>query len=325
MSFDRLLGQPTARAILERALTGGRTHHAYRFEGPPGVGKTTAALAFAQGLVCTENTLGCGECSACHRAVTIATEAPTVPLHPDVLFVGRGIYPQSVVHASEATGISVEQIRRIVLGRLGFPPHEARSLVIVIHDADELTMSAANALLKTLEEPPPRTHFVLLTSRPARLLDTIRSRTLAVRFAPLPESVVREILTSEGLSPDVAPAARGSLERARHLANLEEFDAREEFIAKAEAALELGHPAAALDFADARPEGRAEVLELLAHLGRRYAERGREGSRDERQRAATNYQEVERALTEIERNGSPALVLETLVTRLRRGPRETRA
>ncbi|HEV8550435.1 MAG TPA: DNA polymerase III subunit delta', partial [Polyangiaceae bacterium] len=185
--FADVLGQEPAVRTLERALAAGKVHHAYRFEGPAGVGKELLAFALAQTLVCERGgAAACGQCSACRRAVSLSGEEPRVPLHPDVVLLGRGLY-RSVLGsgASEATGISVEQVRRIVLARVGFPPHEGRALVFIVRDADEITVQAANALLKTLEEPHARTHFILLTSRPSRLLDTIRSRSLPVRFAPL--------------------------------------------------------------------------------------------------------------------------------------------
>src|SRR5204862_6308792 len=93
--FDRILGQSPALETLVRALRAGRVHHAYRFEGPDGVGKEMAAFALAQALVCERAATGCGECSACRRAVKISDEDPRVPQHPDVLLVSRGRYPPS--------------------------------------------------------------------------------------------------------------------------------------------------------------------------------------------------------------------------------------
>src|SRR5258706_2576378 len=96
--FDRVRGQEPAVETLVRALRAGRVHHGYRFEGPPGVGKELAAFALAQALVCeTDTHLGCGTCSACRRAVTLATEEPRVPQHPDVVLVQRGLYPSSIL------------------------------------------------------------------------------------------------------------------------------------------------------------------------------------------------------------------------------------
>lgn len=316
--LDSLLGQPTAQQTLRQALASGRVHHAYRFEGPEGVGKETAAFLLAQSLLCHELPgEGCGACSSCVRAITLADEAPQTPQHPDVLLVGRGIYPASLIGgASEATGISVEQIRRIVLTRVGFPPHESSSLVIIIRDAEQLTISAANALLKTLEEPGKGVHFVLLTSRPRSLLDTVLSRSLAVRFGPLPEDVLRGLLAKEGLPPDVAPWSQGSLARARALAQPEARELREGFLQSLDRALSEGHAAASLEFAETRPEGRGELLGLLAHVATTFAARAREG--DHLRLWAERYRIVSQSIRKIEANGSPALVLESMVNQLGR-------
>ncbi|MGC4063399.1 MAG: hypothetical protein QM784_01845 [Polyangiaceae bacterium] len=194
MPFSDILGQSTAVEILQRALASGRLHHAYRFEGPDGVGKEMAAFAMAQSLVCEapRNGLACLSCGACRRACTLAPEPPNVPLHPDVVLLAKGLYPPAVLGTSspETSAIGIEQIRRMVLGRVGFSSHEGKSLVFIIRNADDLSQGAANALLKTLEEPPRSVHFVLLTSRPNRLLDTIRSRTLPIRFRALSDAVL---------------------------------------------------------------------------------------------------------------------------------------
>lgn len=317
MSLSSLLGQPTAHQTLTRALSKGRVHHAYRFEGPLGVGKETAAFLLAQALVCTESPgVGCEECSACRRAVTIAKEAPEVPGHPDVLLVGRGVYPSGLLGgASEATGISVEQIRRIVLPRVGMPPHEARNLVIVIRNAEELTVAAANALLKTLEEPRSGVHFVLLTSRPAQLLDTILSRSLAVRFGALPEEALRTLLQREGLPEEVLEYAQGSLDRARSLSDPSSREARQAFLSGLDQALTEGHTEAALRFADERPDGRHELLELLAHVAMTFAARARSG--DCLSVWAERHRVITRSIRHIHANASPALVLESMVGELK--------
>jgi len=91
MPFSEILGQSTAIDTLKRALQLGKVHHAYRFEGPDGVGKEKAAFALAQCLVCTEprEKLACGNCSACRRVVTLSEQPPQVPKHPDVVLLER--------------------------------------------------------------------------------------------------------------------------------------------------------------------------------------------------------------------------------------------
>lgn len=313
MGFSSLLGQPGARQTLERALSIGRVHHAYRFVGPAGVGKETAAFLLAQALVCEVPTpFGCGACSACRRALNLAESEPHVPKHPDVVLLGRKLYPAALLGgSSETSGISVEQIRRIVLARVGMPPHEARSLVFIMRDADELTAAAANALLKTLEEPRKNVHFILLTSRPAKLLDTILSRTLAVRFGPLPENELRVLLDREGIDPDLAPFSQGSVERARLLSDPDTRANQDAFVTHLDQALATGTTAAALAFSEKRPDGRDELTSLLAHAATIFAGRARESG--DIKSWSFRYQLVVNALREVERNGSPGLVLESML------------
>lgn len=318
MPFSDLLAQEPAVSTLERALATGKVHHAYRFEGPPGVGKEAAALALAQALVCERGERrACLSCSACKRSVTFTEEEPRVPLHPDVVLVGRGLYRAVMSGVSEATGISVEQVRRLVLGRAGFPPHEGRALVFVVRDAEELTQQAANALLKTLEEPHKNTHFVLLTSRPSRLLDTIRSRTLPVRFAPLPDPVVASILQARGLDPTVAPLAQGSASLAVELADPEAKAARDAFLDAALSALEATELTYALKLAEGKKD-RDELRADLSFLAQALAADARRAVATDPARAerrAAQHAEVLAAVRDVERNVQPALAVESMVVR----------
>lgn len=324
MSLSAVRGQAPALETLTRALARGKVHHAYRFEGPAGVGKELCALALAQTLVCERGEpVACGSCSACKRAVTFSSEEPFVPLHPDVVLVGRGVYPGSLLGSgvSEATGISVEQIRRLVLARSGYPPHEGRALVFIVRDADELTPQAANAMLKTLEEPAEKTHFILLTSRPNRLLDTVRSRTLAVRFGPLPDELVAEILAAKGLPTDVAPLAQGSASVAIQLADPDQMKEREEFVEGARSAIAARDLADAIGFAQNRPDKRDALRNELGFLAHSFAMEARELAANDpigAERAARRYSTVLTTLDEVEKNVQPALALEAMVARLRR-------
>jgi len=317
--FSHILGQEPAVQTLTRALDSGHVHHAYRFEGPAGVGKERAAFALAQALVCElGGPRACEKCSACQRALRISDEEPRVPAHPDVILLQRGLY-RGRISANEATGISIEQVRRMVLERVGYGPHEGRARVFIVRDADELTVSAANALLKTLEEPGQGTHFVLLTSRPNRLLDTIRSRTLPVRFSPLPDALVAQILQDKGLDPKVAILAQGSVALAVDLASEDAINEREEFVASARAAIAARDLAPGIKFAEARRE-RDALRGLLAYFAQSLAFAGREqvlAQPEQAERAAEQHRIVLSTMQDVDRNVSPALALESMIYRLR--------
>lgn len=321
MGFSEILGQKTAVQTLTRALTSGRAHHAYRFEGPAGVGKEKAAFALARALVCSAgDPLGCEQCSACRRAVTLSEDEPRVPVHPDVVLVGRGIYPASLIGAPEATGISVEQVRRVVLARAGFSAHEGRALVFIVRDAEELTMQAANALLKTLEEPRDRAHFVLLSSRPNRLLDTIRSRTLAVRFGALATDVLALVTKDLGVDPELLELAQGSAARALELADPDSVKQKADFAEAARQAIAAPDLASGLGLSDSRAQDRDGLLGQLSHFAQLLAGESRDSIAREPGRAevlARRHAVVLAAMTELERNVQPALVLDSMLYRLR--------
>lgn len=325
MPFSKILGQATAVETLVRALRSGKVHHAYRFEGPDGVGKEMAAFALAQSLECTEplDQLACGKCSACTRVVTFTPEPPRVPKHPDVVLLERGLYPASSLgsDAAESSTLNLPQIRKLVQTRAGFPPHEGRALVFIIRRADELNLNAANALLKTLEEPAERTHFILLTSRPHRLLDTIRSRTLAVRFAPLSDEVLGSILDAQGVSRAVIPLSGGSASQALALTDSELLEANQSFANALCASLDSPDLAAALAKIEIKGNDRLALKEQLGWFAQHLAKRAKDSVSDDpaaAERDARRYPLVLATMADLERNANPALAVEALVTRLRR-------
>ena len=200
--FNGIVGQERALGILRSILETGKTHHAYAFTGPEGVGKHDAARAFAASLCCAES--GCGSCSSCRRFLEER-------FHPDMHFLsppeGKRFIPVE----------SVREIQKI----LSLSHSEAAGKVLIINPADRMTEAASNALLKTLEEPPESTYIILVSSRPWHLLSTIRSRCQRIRFAPLDASDIMEILSSQGTyNPDALSAAavyaQGSLSRAQN-------------------------------------------------------------------------------------------------------------
>ena len=171
-----LIGHPRAVQILSAAIGAGKVHHAYVFEGPPGVGKGTAALALAMALNCEVDPLGCGRCASCEKIVS--------GHHPDVLRL-------------DMTPKGLTERMRELTARFAYPPHEGKARVVIVDPAEGLAQGraeAANALLKTLEEPPPRTYFVLVTAEPRRLPVTVRSRCQRLRYSPLSAEAIEEIL-----------------------------------------------------------------------------------------------------------------------------------
>jgi DNA polymerase-3 subunit delta' len=326
--FEGILGQDVALATLERALRSRKVHHAYRFEGPDGVGKERAALAVARALVCSAGEpLGCGRCSACDRAARLSAGPPSVPLHPDVVLLGRGLYPPETIglKSPEKTGISVAQVRAVVLARAALPPHEGRARVFVVRAAHELGVEAANALLKTLEEPVPGTCFILLTSRPDQLLSTIRSRTMPVRFAPLGDALLDGILEREGvLSAETRAAAielaGGSASLALSLADPEASGARDAFVAAMLAAIEAPGLGAAAETGERAGEDRDVLRERLRALAARLARDARAHAADSPGRAlvaARRHALVGEAIARLERNASSNLTVIDLVRRMK--------
>lgn len=259
--MDDLLGNSALRARLRRAAAHGRLHHCLLFEGPEGIGKHSTALRFAQELNCLGAAPPCGSCSAC-RQIRAGT-------HPDLLDVGPDPEKLTVV-------VSVAQVHAI-LQALQLKAHSARHRFVIIDPADALNEESANALLKTLEEPPADTRFVLVSARPATLLPTIRSRSQRVRFAPVPRPELEAWLRGRGLDPAFAEEADGSPGLALRLAEGESVGRRE-----VEAALfgVIGQPLqASFAFAEAygkKEEGQAArtvmvvdaVETLLRDLGR---------------------------------------------------------
>ncbi|SCL37514.1 DNA polymerase-3 subunit delta' [Micromonospora pallida] len=190
--------------------------HAWIFTGPPGSGRSVAARAFAAALQCLHGT-GCGGCAGCHT-----TMAGT---HADVRLV-----------VPEGLSIGVNEMRALVL-RAASTPSGGRWQVVIIEDADRLTEAAGNALLKAIEEPPPRTVFLLCapSTHPDDISVTIRSRCRVVPLRQPPSGAVAEVLAHRyGIAPDTAEwaasAAQGDVGRARLLAADPEVRARRDAV-----------------------------------------------------------------------------------------------
>lgn len=211
--FDRLVGQDAASAELTSAAVAGRSGvaegamtHSWLFTGPPGSGRSVAALCFAAALQCTDpDRPGCGHCHAC-----TTTMAGT---HGDV----RRVIP-------EGLSISTKEMRAIVQ-IAARRPSTGRWQVVVIEDADRLTEAAGNVLLKVVEEPPERTVFLLCAPSvdPEDISVTLRSRCRHLHLTtPSAPAIARVLREHDGLDPETADWAAsvsgGDIARARRLA-----------------------------------------------------------------------------------------------------------
>jgi DNA polymerase-3 subunit delta' len=247
-------------------------------------------------------------------------------VHPDVVVIERGLYePQQIGRrTAETQDISIDQVRTLVLARASFGPHEGRAKVFIVRRAEELSISAANALLKTLEEPGQRTHFVLLTAHADLLLPTILSRTQRVRFGSLPENVVAKILHARGVDEasikDIAQLSAGSVEAALTLADSDQSEARSEFVARALKAIEALDMGAALDLAEDAKKSKetlyAKIAALASALAREGAAAAKVAGRDAEAFAA-RYSAAIVAMGELDGNASPQLVVEAMLARMR--------
>jgi|HubBroStandDraft_1064217.scaffolds.fasta_scaffold03760_2 DNA polymerase-3 subunit delta' len=321
--------QQPAVETLRRSVAAGRVHHAYLFDGPEGVGKELAAWGLAQVLVCERRAPGeseaCGTCSSCQRAVPRAQE-PT-PRHPDVVVLERGLYEPATIgrRTPEIQDISIDQVRTLVLAHAAFPPREGRAKVFIVRRAEELGVPAANALLKTLEEPGAHTHFMLLTSAPDALLPTIRSRTQRVRFGSLPDDILASLLTAQGIdaakAAEVAPFAAGSMTQALLLSDPEVNEQRRSFVSSALAALSARDLGPALDFAEAAKKlAKPALVAQLDALAAAIVAEGRVRARaadDRADSACARYTLARIAIRDIEGNASPQLAIEAMLIRMR--------
>lgn len=207
--FSTIIGQDKAKQLLLQAVAAGRIGHAYLFRGPAGVGKKTCALAFAALLNCHQPK-GAEICRVCPSCIKYASGN-----HPDLV----ELLPQS-------GSIKIDQVRELKKA-LAYPPFEAHFRVVLIPDI-HLAMrrrEVTNSLLKTLEEPPADTIFILTGDEAGDILPTILSRCQIITFFPLPYAEVAHALTTDGLDPAAAGAlsaiTEGSLGRARLLAGEE--------------------------------------------------------------------------------------------------------
>ncbi len=239
MRFAEIYGHEKPIAILKSAMAKDRIAHAYLFYGMDGIGKKTTASVFARALNCGGSDPPCDACTSCRKAEH--------KNHPNIITV-----------QAEGQNIKIGAVKEIQ-ARMTFQPREGRR-IFILREADRMNAAAANALLKTLEEPSAGNILLLTTARPHALPMTILSRCQHLRFSPLPPGeVARFLREKEGLETAaaeiLAASSGGSIGRAVEMN-------REDFLALRNTILEL--------FAEDNPE---DLLKRLAFAGRFGTER----------------------------------------------------
>ncbi len=250
MGFSEIIGQQKPLEILQSALGNGRLHHAYLFVGPEGVGKRTVALALAKALHCDEAAHDfCGRCAACARIQSSN--------HADVRVV------ETLAGKKE---ISIQQVREIER-ELNFRSFSGKRKIAIIDPAPSMNLSAQNALLKTLEEPPQDALLILIATNAGGLLPTLRSRCLRLPFSPLSRDAVAGFLTTnKGIDQEearfLAAISMGSVGAALKL-DQEEFVERRQSWAEMLSSLTAGDYRAASQAAETLASNKEESAKFL--------------------------------------------------------------
>lgn len=225
MPWKNIRGHDAQVDHFRKLMSVGRLPHALLFVGPPSVGKNLFARTLAQGLLCQskppEALDPCGTCPSCKQV-----EAET---HPDFIVARR---------PEDKSELPIKVIREDICAKLALKPMMGKYRIAIVEDADELTTQAANAFLKTLEEPGPGSVLILIGSSPDTQLETIVSRCQVVRFSALGFEDIEAILKQRGLvtqaaeAHQLALASEGSVARALALADQEYQEARRSILAE---------------------------------------------------------------------------------------------
>jgi len=193
MSFKDIKGQERPISILKKYLESGRIPTAFLFLGPEGIGKAFVARTLAKALNCADGPLD--PCDRCPSCLKIGKNG-----HPDFYILGDSPDEKK----GDSSAVKIEQIRQLQ-NRINLKAYEAKSRVVIIDNAHNLTAESSNALLKVLEEPPPDTTFIIISSKPTLLFKTIISRCQLLRFSALSPAELESVLRKEfGLNSEEA-------------------------------------------------------------------------------------------------------------------------
>jgi DNA polymerase-3 subunit delta' len=335
--FRTIVGHSRLLSLLARVIARGSMPPAVLLAGPPGVGKRLTALAIAQSINCLQPQSpkgferdACGECASCRRIAR--------GIHPDVI----------VVEPGEMGTIKIEQLRDVI-DRSQYRPFEGRRRVVIIDEADAAGEDAQSALLKTLEEPPSASVFILVSSMPDALLPTVLSRCPRLRFGPLnPNEVAGALIRDHDYSEQEARIAAaesdGSIGRALESQSEDLTEARdaaqrilEETVRNSDAGRRIQLARALAEGKGSPAEERNRLAVRLRSLGSLLRDVGiiaasadrvmlantdlekpleKLASAFDARRSTRAYAAVDRALAALDRNASPKIVADWLLLEL---------
>lgn len=278
--FDKLIGNSHIKEILKRLIKEKRVPNSLLFTGEEGIGKSRFALELAKSFVCQNPLDGeaCDKCAACRRSDVFEIPKSDKKEDYEKVFFSKHADIGKVVPYKN--GILINSIRALEI-EANFRPFEANARFFIIEEAEKLNSAkdnAANALLKTLEEPPQTSHIFLITSRPVALLPTLRSRCQTLRFAPINSKEIKDyLLSTKRYAPEdaelLAKLSHGRLGYALDL-NLEKFRIQREAMFKVLESLIIRKDRAALlktaeEMNDAKNkddyENYLKILQTLIH------------------------------------------------------------
>ena len=336
MPFATIAGHQRLLALLARAIARDTLPPSLLLAGTSGIGKRRTGMAVAEALNClaprksgTFETDACGECASCRR-------------------IARSVHADVVVLEPGETGTIKTDVVRDVIDRANYRPFEGRRRVVIVDEADALMEAAQNALLKTLEEPPPASVFILVSSMPDALLPTVRSRCRPLRFGDLTPAEVAAVLVrdheyDEADAKAAAADAGGSVGRAleaRAVDLAEARDAAQRLLQQAARLADPGRRLEAVRGLTGKATGAAErdqmavCLRSLSSLVRdlgllsnradpaalanadRHDELARLTSAFDSERSTRAFNAVDQALAALERNVNPKVVADWLVLQL---------
>jgi DNA polymerase-3 subunit delta' len=335
--FSTIAGNSRVLTLLSRAIARDSMPPAVLMAGPAGVGKRLTAVAVAQAINCLQPRSSadferdaCGECASCKRIAR--------GVHPDVIIVEPG----------DSGAIKIEQLREVIQ-QSQYRPFEGRRRVVIIDEADAATGDAQSALLKTLEEPPSASMFILVSSMPDTLLPTVLSRCPRLRFGPLAPAEVARILIrdrqySETDARAAAADADGSVSRALEAESEDVSEARDAAQQLLQATARATQPSQRIAIAQNLAAGKGTPAEernrlavRLRSLGTLLRDIGIIATRADRsmlansdlepqleklsasfdaERSLRAYAAVDRALAALERNASAKVVADWLLLEL---------